>query len=90
MPIPPPPPELFDWLLQVLQSFCPAPVPAEVLGRIKRFGLLDQLKVKRGLAAKYRDEGRSEEWKQTKDEVMRQVRELAREATLEDVEDVFA
>jgi hypothetical protein len=88
MPIPPPPPELLEWLLQILQGMCPQS-PEGLFKRIKAFGLLDEARIKRGLAQKYRDEGRQDEWRQTSRDVMRQVREAARDATLDDVKGVF-
>ena len=87
--IPPPPPELVEWLIEVLKSFCPSPVPDVAFARVKRFGLIDQLKVKRGLAQKFRDAGREDEWRANQKEYMAQVREAAREATLEDLTFAF-
>ena len=86
MPIPPPPPEVIDWLIAIIKSFCPAPVPTEVFDRVKRWGIIDQLRVKRGLAQKFRDAGRKDEWDAQKSQIMDQVREAARDCTLDDIE----
>jgi hypothetical protein len=85
--IPMPPDELWTWLLDVLRSlFADCPADDEKFhGRILRFGLFDQMRLRRGLEEKFSAAGKLDDWRKNE---RHYIRSLKADAALMSTDDV--